>query len=79
MAMDERLWGDLREELIDRVLARLPIDSFFRLRAVCKRWNAIIYSQSFISDCSQVLISTCYFHWHTFYPVIANKIHLKDL
>jgi hypothetical protein len=54
MAMDERLWGDLREELIDRVLARLPIDSFFRLRAVCKRWNAIIYSHSFISDCSQV-------------------------
>lgn len=52
--MDERLWGDLREELVDRVLARLPIDSFFRLRAVCKRWNAIIHSHSFISDCSQV-------------------------
>lgn len=54
VAMDERLWGDLREELVDRVLARLPIDSFFRLRAVCKRWNAIIHSHSFISDCSQV-------------------------
>ncbi|CAK9271562.1 unnamed protein product [Sphagnum jensenii] len=52
--MDERLWCDLREELVDRVLARLPVDSFFRLRVVCKRWNAIMFSPGFLADCSQV-------------------------
>lgn len=52
--MDERLWGDLREELLERVLARLPVDSFFRLRAVCRRWNAIMFSPEFLADCSEV-------------------------
>jgi hypothetical protein len=44
----------LQEELVDRVLARLPVDSFFRLRAVCKRWNSIMFSPGFLADCSQV-------------------------
>ncbi len=76
MAMDERLWSDLGEELIDRVLARLPIDSFFRLRVVCKRWNAIIYSQSFISDCSQVFIFISLYFISIHFPVSFQNMHL---
>lgn len=59
--MDERLWCDLREELVDRVLARLPVDSFFRLRVVCKRWNAIMFSPGFLADCSQVCALLSFF------------------
>ncbi len=39
---------------VDRVLARLPMDNFFRLRVVCKRWNSFVFSLGFLADCSQV-------------------------
>lgn len=32
--------GDLHDGVLERVLARLPPDTFFRLRAICCRWSA---------------------------------------
>ena len=32
--------GDLHDDMLERVLARLPPASYFRLRAVCRRWLA---------------------------------------
>lgn len=52
--MDGALWGELPEHLHDIILAWLPLPSFFHLRCVCKRWNNIIESRSFLSICSRV-------------------------
>lgn len=52
--MDEHLWRHFPEDLIERVLALLPTASFFRFRKVCKKWNSIMESSSFLKLCSQV-------------------------
>ncbi|KAJ7519858.1 hypothetical protein O6H91_20G058600 [Diphasiastrum complanatum] len=52
--MSERIWGRLPEELVDAILAHLPIPVLLRLRAVCKRWNALLSCTGFLHLCSQV-------------------------
>ncbi|KAG0620195.1 hypothetical protein M758_4G197200, partial [Ceratodon purpureus] len=47
-------WGSLPDDLIDRILAWLPLPSFFGFRSVCRRWNDILYSPSFYQLCSCV-------------------------
>jgi len=54
MPMHERVWGGLPEDLIDRTLACLPVPSFFRFRAVCKRWNFLMHSDTFLELWSKV-------------------------
>ncbi len=54
MPMHERVWSGLPEDLIDRTLACLPVPSFFRFRAVCKRWNFLMHSDSFLELWSKV-------------------------
>lgn len=39
--MECSLWSALPTELLERVLAFLPFPFLFRLRSVCKRWNAL--------------------------------------
>lgn len=46
--MDDSLWKRLPEDLLERVLAWLPLASCVRFRSVCKRWYAMMYSQSFL-------------------------------
>lgn len=46
--MDPRIWRHLPQGLVDRVLAFLPPDAFFRARAVCKRWYSLVFSDSFL-------------------------------
>lgn len=50
----EKYWADLPDDLIDRVIAWLPLPSFFTFRIVCKRWNHLIHSPSFYHLCSHV-------------------------
>ena len=50
----DKCWVDLPDDLIDRVLAWLPLPSFFTFRIACKRWNHLIYSPSFYHLCSHV-------------------------
>lgn len=45
-------WEDLPNDVIDRILAWLPLPSFFAFRLVCRRWNEILYSPSFYQLCS---------------------------
>ncbi|XP_002984239.2 F-box/kelch-repeat protein At5g15710 [Selaginella moellendorffii] len=52
--MDWRLWGNLPDDLVERVLAWLPIPSFFRLRSVSRRWRSIMYSKGFMEMCADV-------------------------
>uniref|UniRef100_A0A0D9VV04 F-box domain-containing protein n=1 Tax=Leersia perrieri TaxID=77586 RepID=A0A0D9VV04_9ORYZ len=44
--------GDLHDDVLERVLARLPPSAFFRLRSVCRRWRAAASSPTFLHACS---------------------------
>lgn len=46
--LDGELWGSLPEDLQDRILAWLPFPAFARACTVCKRWNSVMYSHSFL-------------------------------
>lgn len=51
--MDEVLWSSLDPDILDKVLACLPIPALFRMRLVCKRWKDLIYSRHFLQLCSK--------------------------
>jgi hypothetical protein len=46
--------GALHDDLLERVLARLPPATYFRLRAVCSRWRAAAASPTFLHACARV-------------------------
>ncbi|KQK21363.1 F-box only protein 13 [Brachypodium distachyon] len=46
--------GDIHQDMLERVLARLPPASFFRLRAVCRGWRAAAASRTFLDACARV-------------------------
>ncbi|CAL4923060.1 unnamed protein product [Urochloa decumbens] len=46
--------GDLHDDMLERVLARLPPSSYSRLRAVCRRWRAAAASPTFLHACARV-------------------------
>ncbi|CAN6294791.1 unnamed protein product [Urochloa humidicola] len=46
--------GDLHDDMLERVLARLPPSSYSRLRAVCRRWRAAASSPTFLDACARV-------------------------
>ncbi|CAM6095291.1 unnamed protein product [Calypogeia fissa] len=46
--MDPSLWGYLTEDIEDRILSWLPFEAFARMRTVCKRWNGILKSSTFL-------------------------------
>ncbi|WOL03358.1 hypothetical protein Cni_G12078 [Canna indica] len=48
IVLDPRIWRHLPQGLVDRVLAFLPPEAFFRARAVCKRWYSLVFSDSFL-------------------------------
>lgn len=52
--LDEMQWYDLHEDILERVLARIPTSSFFQFRSVCKGWKTLINSPSFMKACSEV-------------------------
>lgn len=52
--MEEKIWKEFPEDLIERVIARLPIAAFFRFRSVCRRWNSLLNSRSFSQQCAEV-------------------------
>ncbi|ONK75155.1 uncharacterized protein A4U43_C03F13930 [Asparagus officinalis] len=47
-------FNELNQDLLEKVLSRLPPSSFFRLRSVCKSWNNISSSTTFHLACSEV-------------------------
>ncbi|GMH01927.1 hypothetical protein Nepgr_003766 [Nepenthes gracilis] len=52
--MEQQIWKEFPEDLLEAVIARLPIASFFRFRSVCRKWNSLLTSHSFSQHCSQV-------------------------
>lgn len=59
--MDEHLWSQLPEDLVDRILAWLPVASFLRLRRVCRKWSTIMHLPSFLEVCASVPTTNPYF------------------
>lgn len=47
-AIDSRIWRNLPQPLLDRILMFLPPPAFFRARCVCRRWYAFLYSNAFL-------------------------------
>ncbi|XP_074310145.1 protein UNUSUAL FLORAL ORGANS [Silene latifolia] len=63
--MDSRIWSRIPQQLMDRILACLPPPAFFRARSVCKRWYALLFSNTFL----QLYLQVCpNFHWFIFFP-----------
>eukprot|EP00249_Psilotum_nudum_P014746 c24981_g1_i1 orf=665-2035(-) len=46
--MDERLWGNLPNHLLDNIMAWLPFWSLLRFKSVCRRWNRIADCRMFL-------------------------------
>jgi len=55
-------WRSLPSEILERALAFLPLSDVFRLRCVCKRWNALIHCAQF-----QESSLRCTVAWGPFY------------
>ncbi|KAG2664214.1 hypothetical protein I3843_16G068100 [Carya illinoinensis] len=45
---------DLNQDILERVLSRLPTSTFFGLNSVCKRWKSVAASASFKLACSHI-------------------------
>lgn len=52
--MEQEIWKELPEDLLEAVIARLPISAFFRFRSVCRKWNSLLASRSFSEHCAQL-------------------------
>ncbi|KAJ0988800.1 hypothetical protein J5N97_007156 [Dioscorea zingiberensis] len=73
--MDEQIWKDFPEDLIEAVIARLPTATFFQFRSVCRKWNSLIISPRFSEQCSDVLRVNPWFftnHKHVFTGAIYD-------
>ncbi|KAH8931741.1 hypothetical protein BDL97_19G037500 [Sphagnum fallax] len=47
-SMEEKIWRKLPQELLERILASLPLPSLLRLCTVCKCWNSLFMSPKFL-------------------------------
>lgn len=48
--LDPRVWSNLPEAIVDKIIAHLPLPSLFRFRCVCRRWDANLSCRNFLAD-----------------------------
>ncbi|KGN46341.1 F-box only protein 6 isoform X1 [Cucumis sativus] len=77
--MEEEIWKDFPEDLFEAVIARLPIATFFRFRAVCQKWNSLLNSESFSFYCAQVPQTIPWFYTITHDMVSSGAIYDPSL
>lgn len=58
--MDETLWENLPDHILDHIVAQLPLPVFSRFRCVCRRWYSLSASRSFLKTYS--FSPVCYPH-----------------
>ncbi|MBA0613580.1 hypothetical protein Godav_013980 [Gossypium davidsonii] len=63
--MEQNIWKEFPEDLLEAVIARLPIASFFRFRSVCRKWNSLLESQSFSQRCAEIPQGNTWFYAFT--------------
>ncbi|KAJ7954396.1 protein UNUSUAL FLORAL ORGANS [Quillaja saponaria] len=71
--MDSRIWNKLPQRLLDRIIAFLPPPAFFRARSVCKRWYALLFSNTFLELYLQVSPRR---HWFIFFKHKTLKSYI---
>ncbi|KAG0553586.1 hypothetical protein KC19_12G023000 [Ceratodon purpureus] len=49
--MRRDIWVSLPDDILDRVIARLPLQSLIRMQSVCKKWKIKLRTASFIRQC----------------------------
>ncbi|KAF8410223.1 hypothetical protein HHK36_002746 [Tetracentron sinense] len=47
--MEPGIWSRLPEEILEHILALLPLKTFLSLRSTCKRFHSLLFSPSFVS------------------------------
>ncbi|XAR48187.1 hypothetical protein NMG60_11030923 [Bertholletia excelsa] len=77
--METEIWKDFPEDLLEAVLARLPIATFFRFRSVCRKWNSLLTSNSFSQQCNQVLQAQPWFYTITHENVSTGAMYDPSL
>lgn len=48
--MDPALWGTLPEPLLELILSHLPLPELLPMRAVCKKWEALLHAPRFLTS-----------------------------
>ena len=49
--MRRDIWASMPDDILDHVIARLPLQSLIRMQTVCKKWKIKIHTASFIRQC----------------------------
>lgn len=73
--MEQEIWKELPEDLLEAVIARLPISTFFRFRSVCRKWNSLLASPSFSGHYAQVPLSEPWFYTITHENVNTGAVY----
>ncbi|KAK4758110.1 hypothetical protein SAY87_019411 [Trapa incisa] len=73
--LEQEIWKEFPEDLFEAVIARLPIAAFFRFRAVCRKWNSLLESQSFLWNCAEVQRNSPWFYTITHENVNSGAIY----
>jgi F-box interacting protein len=54
LVLDPKIWGKLPEELLERVLLHLPLQSLARMRTICKKWDHYVFTSAFTKLRAQI-------------------------
>ncbi|BBN09831.1 hypothetical protein MPTK1_4g23040 [Marchantia polymorpha subsp. ruderalis] len=57
--MDPTLWSRLPQDLLERVVAKLPTGSSMKMRCVCREWNAMICGRDICPPCLNDSLLLC--------------------
>ncbi|KAG9451049.1 hypothetical protein H6P81_011014 [Aristolochia fimbriata] len=76
--VERSVWDRLPDELIERVLALLPLSSVLRCRCVCKQWNSLLKSDSFLDLWAEISPRNLWFlvyHTHISVAAFSPRAH----
>ncbi|KAL0695493.1 hypothetical protein Bca4012_062673 [Brassica carinata] len=73
--MDQEIWKEFPHDLFEALVSRLPIPKFFQFRAVCRRWNALIDSDSFSRYCTDLPQTIPWFYTITHENVNSGQVY----
>ncbi|PRQ42321.1 putative F-box domain, galactose oxidase/kelch, beta-propeller, galactose oxidase, beta-propeller [Rosa chinensis] len=70
--MDPRIWRKLPTRILDRIIAFLPPPAFFRSRCVCRRWNGLLFTNTFLQLYLDIFPHRR--HWFLFFKVYTQNL-----
>lgn len=73
--MDQEIWQEFPHDLFEALVSRLPIPKFFQFRAVCRKWNALIDSDSFSRYCTDLPQTIPWFYTITHENVNSGQVY----